>query len=132
MLKAPDLASALAYSRYATGMVDARPDEHARLGATIDAPFPWDSAVATIDACVDRGEAEALASALRTLRLRVFLHTLARDLTGRAQLPEVCLTTTALAETALRAALVLHHRALAATHGEPRDADGNPQELVIV
>ena len=132
MQKVPDLESALAYSRYATGMLAARPDERARLEATIDAPFAWDSAIETIDACVLRGEPDALASALRTLRLRVFVHTLTRDLTGRAQLPEVCLTTTLLAETALRAALALHHRALTATHGEPRDAEGTAQELIII
>ena len=130
--KAPDLASALVYSRYATGMLDARPDERARLEATIDAPFAWDSAVAEIDACVSRGDPEALASALRTLRLRAFLHTLSRDLLGYAQLAEVCAATTTLAETAVRAALELHHRALAGTHGEPRDADGTAEELAIV
>ncbi|HVN35789.1 MAG TPA: bifunctional glutamine synthetase adenylyltransferase/deadenyltransferase, partial [Casimicrobiaceae bacterium] len=132
MPKAVDLASALGYSRYATAMLAARPDEHARLEATIDAPFAWDQAAAEIDACAGRGSAEALASALRTLRLRAFVHTLARDLTGRAQLAEVCATTTTLAEVALRSALTLHHRALAATHGEPRDADGAAQELAIV
>ena len=132
MQKAFDLATAVAYSRYATGMLAARPDERARLEATIDTPFAWDAALAEIDACVGRGEPETLAAALRTLRLRVFLHTLARDLTGRAQLADVCLTTTTLAETALRAALALHHRALAANHGEPRDAEGAAQELVIV
>jgi glutamate-ammonia-ligase adenylyltransferase len=132
MRKASDLASALTYSRYATAMLAARPDERARLEATLAAPFAWTSAVAEIDACVGRGEPEALASALRTLRLRVFLHTLARDLTGRAQLAEVCATTTTLAETALRAALELHHRALAAAHGEPRDGDGIAQQLAIV
>ena len=129
---APDLTSALAYSRYATGMLDARPDERARLEATLDAPLGWESAAAALDACADRGDPEALAAALRLLRLRVFLHTLARDLTGRAQLAEVCATMTTLAQSALRAALRLHHRALASKHGEPRDADGLAQELVIL
>ena len=132
MQKAADLASALAYSRYATAMLAARPDERMRLEATLDEPFAWDSAAAEIDGRAVRDEPEALASALRILRLRAFLHTLARDLTGRAELEEVCATTTTLAETALRAALTLHHRDLAAAHGEPRDADGAPQELVIV
>jgi glutamate-ammonia-ligase adenylyltransferase len=128
----PDFASALAYSRYATSMLGARPDERARLEATLGAPFAWDSATAAIDACVDGGDPTALAAALRALRRRVFVHTLARDLTGRAGLAEVCTTMTTLAETALRAALRLHHRSLAAIHGEPRDADGIAQELVIL
>ena len=132
MPTSPDLASALAYSRYATGMLDARPDELTRLEATLDAPFDWDSAVAAIDGCVDGGDPAALAGALRTLRRRAFLHTLARDLTGRADLAEVCTAMTTLAETALRAALRLHRRLLAALHGEPRDADGIDQDLVIL
>ena len=86
MPTAPDLASALAYSRYATGMLDAR---RAHLEATLDAPFAWESAGAALDACADRGDPDALAAALRLLRLRVFLHTMARDLTGRAALAEV-------------------------------------------
>jgi glutamate-ammonia-ligase adenylyltransferase len=128
----PKLASALAYSRYATGMLGARPDERARLEASVDAPFDWDSAVAAVDACAERGDAEALAADLRTLRRRAFLHTLARDLTGRAQLAEVCAAMTTLAQIALRAALRLHHRGCAAIHGEPRDADGGAQQLVIL
>ena len=55
MQKAFDLATAVAYSRYATGMLAARPDERARLEATIDMPFAWDAAFAEIDVCVGRG-----------------------------------------------------------------------------
>ena len=71
MHKLPDLATALAYSRYATGMLAARPDERARLEATIDAPFAWDAALAEIDACVGLGEGrcrQANVSELRTPR----------------------------------------------------------------
>src|SRR4029079_4539440 len=95
-------------------------------------PFAWEPAAAMLDACADRDDPAALATALRVLRLRVFVHTLARDLTGRAALAEVCVTMTTLAENALRAALRLHHRHVASRHGEPRDADGVAQELVIL
>ena len=37
-----------------------------------------------------------------------------------------------LAEVALRAAVALHHRALAAEHGEPRDENGDAQDLVVI
>ena len=73
-----------------------------------------------------------LATKLRTLRRRAFVHTLARDLTGRADLSEVCGNMTTLAEMALRAATELHGRALLASHGTPRDEDRVAQDLVIL
>ncbi len=71
-------------------------------------------------------------AALRVLRRRVLIQTLTRDLTGRAGLTEVCANMTALAEAALRSAVTLHHHALAAEHGEPRDDRGAVQELVVI
>jgi len=132
MPQAPNFAEALAYSRYATGALDVRPGERALLEATLDARFEWEPAAIAIAAAVGAGDAPALAKALRELRRRVFLRTLARDLTGRADLAEVCFNMTALAETALRAAVDLHHAALAAAHGEPRDEHGRKQELVVI
>jgi [glutamine synthetase] adenylyltransferase / [glutamine synthetase]-adenylyl-L-tyrosine phosphorylase len=132
MPSAKDLAAALAYSRYATHMLVAYPDERARLEATIDAPFAWGSARAEVADAVNAGDEARLAATLRRLRRRVYLHTQARDLTGRAALAEVCATMTTLAETATRAAVALHHAALAAVHGEPRDELGAPQQLVVI
>jgi len=126
------LVDALAYSRYASAALDARPDERAELDATLDAPFRWEPAQAAIGAAVDDGDPRRLAAALRRLRRRVFVHTLARDLTGRAGLAEVCANMTTLAEVALRAAVALHHRVLAAEHGEPRDEHGEAQQLVVI
>ncbi len=124
MPNSPDIAATLAYSRYATGALAVRPEERAELEAAIDTPFEWGRAGAAIDGSVSDGDAAALAAALRTLRRRVFMHTLARDLTGRADFAEVCANMTRLAETALNGAVRLHHRALVALHGEPRDDDG--------
>ena len=56
---------------------------------------------------------------MRRLRRRVFLHTLLRDLTGRATLAEVVQAVSTLAERALRAAIAVHARALADGHGPP-------------
>jgi len=83
-------------------------------------------------ACAATGDAGALDTALRALRRRVLLHTAARDLTGRADLAEVCAAMTRLAELALRTAVDHHHRALADAHGEPLSADGQPQRIVVV
>ncbi len=129
---APDLDAALAYSRYATAALAAHPEELDELVATLDAPFDWAGAKAALGAAAEAGEPRALAAALRRLRRRVFVHTLARDLTARADLAEVCANMTTLAETALRAAVALHHGALAAEHGEPRDENGEAQDLVVI
>ena len=74
----------------------------------------------------------ALHQRLRQLRQRVWLITTARDLAGTADLAEVTTVYSALAEVCLTAALDFHHAALAARHGEPRDASGQPQQMVVV
>jgi len=127
-----DLAAALAYSRYATVALAAHPEEGEALAATLGAPFAWADADAALSAAAQAGEPRALAAALRGLRRRVFVHTLARDLTARADLAEVCASMSTLAEVALRAAVTLHHAALAAEHGEPRDENGAAQDLVVI
>ena len=127
-----EVAAALAYSRYATAALDTRPDERAWLVATVDAPFDWGAADASIAGILDGGDPTALAPTLRSVRRRVFLQTLVRDLTGRAGLAEVCANMTTLAESALRAAVTLHHRALAAEYGEPRDERGQVLGLVVI
>jgi len=132
MPAAKDLAAALAYSRYATHMLVAYPDERARLEATVDAPYAWGAARAEVADAVDSGDAARLAATLRRLRRRVYLHSQARDLTGRAPLAEVCANMTMLAETATRAAVALHHAALATEYGEPRDEHGARQQLVVI
>ena len=127
-----DLTAALAYSRYATVALGARPDEREMLDATVDAPFDWGAAREALAGRVTAGDAKALSEALRRLRRRVFIHAMARDLTGRAMLAEVCADMSTLAEVALSSAVALHHPALAADFGEPRDEGGVAQQLVIV
>src|SRR6185295_16897942 len=112
MPNALDLDAAIAYSRYASAALAARPHERDALVATLDAPFAWGPAQASLGASVDAGEPRALSDAMRRLRRELFLHTLARDLTARADLREVCAAMTTLAETTLRSALSLHHPAL--------------------
>ena len=125
-----DLAAALTYSRFATQSIAAHPEDADWLAACIDAPAEDVRAGLAEPMASDDGQ--RLAAALRVLRRRTLLRTLARDLTGRADLDEVCRTMTALAETSLAASVSMHHRALAAVHGEPRDEEGAPQELVVI
>jgi [glutamine synthetase] adenylyltransferase / [glutamine synthetase]-adenylyl-L-tyrosine phosphorylase len=128
-----DLERALRFSHYATRLIAAQPALRDELAATLDAPFDIARALAALEPHVDAVDANALHSALRRLRQRVMLHTLARDLTGAAPLAEVFTAMTALAEGAIAGALRLHHRDLAATFGEPRAAaDGAPQAMNVV
>jgi [glutamine synthetase] adenylyltransferase / [glutamine synthetase]-adenylyl-L-tyrosine phosphorylase len=128
-----DLERALAFSRYAEHALTAQPSLRAEIDATLDAPLAWDGVASEIDARVADGDAAALAAALRVLRRRVFVHTLLRDLTGRAALREVVETMSELAERTLRAATTLHARELAEVHGTPIGGEtGSAQELVVI
>lgn len=127
-----DFLNALRFSHYAMAALGAHPDEVERLAATIDAPFAWSDEESAIDRVAAGDDGAALASALRRLRRLLFVHTIARDLSGRADWREVCIAVTRLAELAIRAAVMLHHRRLAATHGEPRGQHGVAQQLVVV
>ena len=56
----------------------------------------------------------------------------ARDLGGLADLAEVTETMTLLAEVSVNAALATLRAAMVARHGEPLDAKGRPQDLIVV
>ncbi len=123
-----DLARALEFSLYAARCVAAHPGLRESLEAGIEAPFDVTAAAALLPADV-----AAAAPALRQLRRRAFLHTMLRDLTGRAGLPEVGATMTALADVALAHAVRVHDADLAATYGAPRGGEsGERQQLVAV
>lgn len=125
-----DLARAYEFSRYAKRLRVADPGLCATVEAMLDQPFQW--ADGTLAALVQGSDPAALAVALRRLRQRAYLHVLLRDLTGRADLKEVCATMTRLAETAIAAAVEAHSRWLAEIHGEPIGADSAVVEQLIV
>src|SRR5215469_17015823 len=85
---AMDLAEAIEFSRFAARLLAAHP-ELASTETALDRPFEW-----TDLGLADAADAAALNIALRRLRQRVLLRTLLRDLTGRAELQEVCGTVT--------------------------------------
>jgi glutamate-ammonia-ligase adenylyltransferase len=125
-----DLAEAFEFSRYGARMRSAQPDRVEQVLASIDRPVAPEQYADDSSAASDP---TAFAQALRRHRQRVVLRTMLRDLTGRADLSEVCATMTGLAETALAAAVDLQHRQLAQVHGEPIGAEsGLPQRLVVV
>jgi glutamate-ammonia-ligase adenylyltransferase len=128
-----DFARALAFCRYAQRAFSATPALADEVAASLDTPFDWGIARAPLDTVVTAGDAAALAVELRHLRRRVFLHTLFRDLTGRAPLDEVMSAVTLLADTSITAAVALHAARLADVHGEPIGAESEtPQALIVV
>ncbi|HEY5862567.1 MAG TPA: bifunctional glutamine synthetase adenylyltransferase/deadenyltransferase, partial [Casimicrobiaceae bacterium] len=128
-----DFEQALDWSRYARDALIAHPALAGETATTLDVPFDWRAARHALAAIVEGGDGVALAATLRVLRRRLFVHTLARDLTGRAPLAEVLATITTLAEVAHDAATALHARELAAAHGEPiGDETGTPQRLIVI
>lgn len=74
----------------------------------------------------------SLKKALRQLRQRVMASTIARDLSGLADLQEVLQTTSVLAECTIKTAIDYHNTWLADIYGQPVDANGYPQELIVV
>ena len=126
-----DVDAAFEFSRYAARVRAAQPALASRVLSALDRPATIEpSELTELRRIADGAE---LAAALRVLRARIALGTLLRDLTGRANLAEVCAAHTALAEAAIGAAVDLHHRLLADRHGEPIGAEsGAPQRLVTV
>src|SRR5882762_816648 len=94
----------LEFSRYARQLVAARPELREELERSNDSGWTREAMQAFLR---EEGAAEegALHSALRRLRQRVLLRTMARDLSDAADLDEVCATMSTLAEVAIDAAL---------------------------
>lgn len=129
---APDLARALAPSRYARRLLAAEPGLAAALAAGLEQPFTRDAMSAFLAGHDLSGEAQ-LKAALRALRKQVYLRVIARDLTGRASLEEVMGTMTTLAEVCIQQALPRLDQWLAEIHGEPVGAEsGTRQDLIVV
>ena len=131
------LSRASDYSRWLRARLDARADLAEWLSATLDKPVARDE---MRDFLADGfATEEALKRQLRRLRERVFARVMVRDLGGLADLTEVTGTLTevtgtltVLAEEAVQAALDFHHADLAGVHGEPLDAEGRPQRMMVV
>lgn len=75
---------------------------------------------------------EVARRALRQLRERVFLLLIVRDLGGQAPLEEVVHAMSELADLAVAITYESVAADMTQAHGLPRDADGQPQEMLIV
>src|SRR5258708_29418407 len=94
----------LEFSRYARQLVAASPERREELERA-KARGGTREAMRRFLREQGAGNESALHSALRRLRQRVLLRTMARDLSGHAALDEVCGTMSALAEVAIDASL---------------------------
>lgn len=70
-------------------------------------------------------------AALRAFRHSELARIAWRDISGRAPLEETLADTSRLAELCIQAAVQHHTPKLIAEHGEPRNAAGEPQELLV-
>src|SRR5438552_563431 len=112
----------LEYSRYARQLVAARPELREELERSDDSGWTRGAMQAFLR---ERGGGNegALHCVLRMLRQRVLLRTMARDLSGYADLDEVCATMSALAEVAIDTSLAFL---------EPRMAEGGRKPKLTV
>jgi glutamate-ammonia-ligase adenylyltransferase len=123
------LQVARGFSRLARRLLEAEPQ---LVDAGCERPFGGTEMRALLAEQCTSDEA-TLRRALRTLRKRVILCLMARDLGGRADLAEVLATTTGLAETAITSALARLDALLSGQHGRPRGGEsGAIQQLHVV
>jgi glutamate-ammonia-ligase adenylyltransferase len=127
----PALERVARCSRYGGRLLLAQPQVAEAVAGQLDRAFTREAMQAFLGEppCPDEA---ALHQRLRQLRQQVWLVATARDLAGTADLAEVMTTYSVLAEVCIAVALDFHHAALAARHGEPRDAHGQPQQMVVV
>ncbi|CAA0117623.1 bifunctional [glutamate--ammonia ligase]-adenylyl-L-tyrosine phosphorylase/[glutamate--ammonia-ligase] adenylyltransferase [Zhongshania aliphaticivorans] len=82
--------------------------------------------------CAECVNADDLAKALRDFRNRHWLRIVWRDLNRLAAMEETVRDLSALADACVEVALAFLHKQLVVERGEPRSADGTPQQLVVI
>jgi glutamate-ammonia-ligase adenylyltransferase len=117
------------YSRHLARLLQARPElacETAIGAAPLSAPLldAWLAETPLTE--------ETLKPALRRYKQRALARVAARDLTGQADLAEVVESMSLVADRAIAAALETAETALVARYGEPRNAQGERQRLIVV
>jgi len=118
-----------ALSRYADRLIERRPELVDVLRE--DSAVTREALDAALAAAGQDGEPE-FKRRLRRLRQEVLLRTMHRDLSGRADLSEVCVTMSELADACIGAALAWHERGLVERYGPPGAESGMPQQLMVV
>jgi glutamate-ammonia-ligase adenylyltransferase len=124
--------AALRHTRYGQRLLAAEPALRDELRAGLDRPFQREEMQGFLAAQTINDEA-SLKRALRALKKRVALRLMVRDLSDRADLSEVMVSITQLAELAIQAALGHLDNWLQQTYGTPiGEESGTPQHLIVV
>jgi [glutamine synthetase] adenylyltransferase / [glutamine synthetase]-adenylyl-L-tyrosine phosphorylase len=125
----PSQSSPADFSRYLARLVQARPALAGEFSP--DAP-PLDAAQLNAWLQPESLTEDTLKPALRRLKQQAMARIASRDLDGRADLAEVVESMTLVAEAALSAALAISETALVARYGEPQNAKGERQQLIVI
>jgi len=130
------ISSVLPFSRYVQRLFESEPELRAELLQNLRRPFLREEMQAYLNTDCDAATDEAvLHRVLRSLRKRVMLRLVVRDLGGMADLAEVMTSMTSLAEVTISFALERHQTWLAdaSRYGSPKSAEsGAVQELLVV
>ncbi len=126
----PRWQAALRHSLYLSNLLNGHPDLIPELAATWQAPLTEAMFRASLDK--EYPDDEAVRRALRRLRQRTMAHLILRDIGGLAPLEEIVESMTLLADITTNFALDYFHRQLAAQYGEPLDASGRPQRMLVI
>lgn len=133
---APELIEALLpFTRYAQRLVESEPALLTELRQGVQRPFRREEMRAFLNADPSAGNDEAeLYKVLRGLRKRVMLRLAMRDLGGWANLDEVMVTMTEMAELTIGFALKHQQSWLTdpTRFGQPRSVKGELQEMLVV
>ncbi|BCB27749.1 glutamate-ammonia-ligase adenylyltransferase [Sulfurimicrobium lacus] len=126
------IETALRHSRYAQRLVHSDPMLREELLAQLHTPWTAQSMQAALADAVC-GDETTLKTALRTLRKRVMLRLIVRDLAGLADLGEVMRNASQLAEVTVAFALERLSAWLSAQYGQPvGEESGTPQDMIVV
>lgn len=126
---AQSLQQALKSSRALSRLLTARPDLTGEILTHLDTPLD----AATLAALLPENLSEdTLKPALRDFKQRAWARIVTRDLAGRASLSEVTEAMTQIAEISLATALRVIMDSLIARYGQPRNAQGEAQQLIVI
>ena len=125
----PSQSSPADFSRYLARLVQARPALAAEFSP--DAP-PLDAAQLNAWLQPESLTEDTLKPALRRLKQQAMARIASRDLDGRADLAEVVESMTLVAEAAVSAALAICETTLIARYGQPQNAQGERQQLIVI
>jgi [glutamine synthetase] adenylyltransferase / [glutamine synthetase]-adenylyl-L-tyrosine phosphorylase len=130
-ITANTLEATLRLSRYVKRLVEAEPVLATDLQAHLHMPYSLEDMQSFLQA-QDLSNENQLLTGLRNLRKRVMLQLITRDLNGLADVHEVMLAATKLAEVTLHCALIHAHDGLKQEYGAALDAQGNELSMLIV